>query len=110
MVEKSDKILEALYSRRRLLRTKTDKTSEQELQKVEQELSDKYAEKMFSKIKEEVNGIENSEDGGFNSGKLWKLKKKLSPKHNDPPTAMYNSDGTLLTAEEDILKEAEKTL
>ena len=59
-------------------------------------------------IMSEVKGVENSEDGGFNTSTLWKLNKKLSPRSNNPPTAMYNSDGKLLTAKEDILNEAVK--
>ena len=48
----------------------------------------------------------DSEDGGFNSGKLWKLKKKLTPSNYDPPTAMKDSEGNLITTENEILKEA----
>ena len=42
------------------------------------------------------------EEGGFNPGKLWQLKKKLSPKHRDPPTAMRDSNGNILTYDEEI--------
>ena len=61
---------------------------------------------MYTKILSEVQGLEDAEDGGFNAGKLWKLKKKLSPKTNEPPTAMENSHGKLITNKEDILEEA----
>ena len=62
---------------------------------------------MYTNIKEEIECID-SEDGGFNSGKLRKLKKKLSPTTYDPPTAMKDTNGNLLTSEKDILKEATK--
>ena len=63
---------------------------------------------MFNKIMVEVKDVGDCESGGFNSGKLWKLKNKLSPRFIDPPTAMRNSEGKLRTSAEDILKEAEK--
>ena len=61
---------------------------------------------MANKILKEVQGLEDAEDGGFNTGKLWKLKRKLSPKANEPPTAMESKEGKLLTGDDDILKEA----
>ena len=61
---------------------------------------------MSKKILHEVDGMENTEDGGFNTGKLWKLKKKLCPKPTDPPSAMQRSDGKIITIDEDILEEA----
>ena len=72
-----------------------DLISKKELEEVEIELAEKYSDKMYNKIKEELAHID-SEDGVFNSGRLWKLKKKLSPKPHDPPTAMKNqgSDDT----------------
>ena len=62
---------------------------------------------MYKHIKEEIECIDG-EDGGFNSGEQWKLKKKLTPSDYDPPTAMKDADGNLLTEEKDILKEATK--
>ena len=55
----------------------------------------------------EVKGADNCEDGVFNAGKLWKLRKKLSPRNRDPPIAMYNDSGKLLTTNEEIVREAE---
>ena len=52
---------------------------------------------MFGKIMEGIKGCKNSEDGGFNTGHIWKLNKKLSPRVNDIPSAMNNSEGKLLT-------------
>ena len=62
---------------------------------------------MAETIKKEIDGI-NCEDGGFNSGFLWKLKKKLTPGHSEVPTAMLNSDGKLVTTPEDIKDAAVK--
>ena len=102
-----DHKLEELYNKRRLLRNKSDEESVEKLEKVELELVDKYSEKMFKDISNELKSVKG-EDGGYNPGHLWKLKKKLSPRHTDPPTAMKDSQGNLLTTEEDILAEAKK--
>ena len=107
ITNKPDETLESMYNKRRLLRSKIDTQSKKELKELEDELAEKYSEKMYNTIKNEIDCI-NSEDGGFNSGKLWKLKKKLSPTNTDPPTAMLNSEGKLLTDEEEIKEEAKK--
>ena len=106
IVEKSKKELEHLYDKRRVLRNRKDMKGKTELEAVENELSSKYSEVMANKILKEVQGLEDAEDGGFNSGKLWKLKRKLSPKANEPPTAMESKEGKLLTDDDDIFKEA----
>ena len=80
---------------------KTDDKSGEELMKVESELASKCAQDNYEKIKEELEGI-NCEEGGINSGKLWKLRKKLFPRSRDPPTAMMDSDGNLVTSEDRI--------
>ena len=46
-------------------------------------------------------GIE-CEEGGTHSGKLWQLRKKLFPNSRDPPTAMLDSEGNLLTCEKKL--------
>ena len=61
---------------------------------------------MSIKILSEVQGLEDTEDGGFNTGKLWRLKKKLCPKPSESPSVMQGSDGRLITTDEEILKEA----
>ena len=86
------------------LRHKEDVDSKIETNKLEEELADKFADNIFQKIKDEIAGM-NSEDGAINSGKLWKLKKKLHKNFVDPPTAMKNSRGKLLTEKGDILAE-----
>jgi hypothetical protein len=59
-------------------------------------------------MKAQLKGCTDSEEGGFNTGALWKLKKKLSPKQTEPPTAMKDSNGKILTNDKDIQKEAMK--
>ena len=106
--DKPDKELEKLYNDRTLLRTKLDEESKVKLEVVENNLSEKYSELMYKKIIGEVKGFEDSEDGGFNTGKLWKLRMKLSPKSGNPPTAMVTAEGKLITTDEEIKDEAVK--
>ena len=63
---------------------------------------------MYKKIEQKLQNAGDCKNGGFNSGKLWKLKKKLSPRISEPPSAMEDSEGNVLTSEEDILNEAVK--
>ena len=72
---KPDKELDKLYDLRRVLRSQNTPNSKKELDQVEKQLAEKYSEKMYNIIKEEIANVD-SEDGGFNSGKLWRLKKK----------------------------------
>ena len=38
----------------------------------------------------------------FYTGSLWALKKKISPRCRDPPTAMLDRNGNLITSPESI--------
>ena len=100
ITNKPDKKTEDLYERWRVLQQKDDDKSKADLEAVEKELEKKIAEN-FKKISEETNKY-NYEDGGFHSGKLWNLKKHLIPKHRDPPTAMMDSEGNLITRSDEI--------
>ena len=82
-----------------------DDESKKKLLDFELEMAEEYSEDMYRKIHEELKGI-NSEEGGWNPGYLWKLRDKLHPKPRDPPTAMENKDGVLLTDPIEIEKEA----
>ena len=76
---------------------------------MEKELTDKYAEEYFNKIKERI-GDTDSEDGGLHPGSLWNLKKELFPKVRDPPTAMLDpATGNLVTDSDKILESAVET-
>lgn len=48
------------------------------------------------------------DEGGINSNKLWKLKKKLHKSFSEAPTSMRNSDAKLLTNKKNILDETVK--
>ena len=108
IVDKPNEELNDLYNKRQILRTKTDEKSKLELTKLNDELCKKYSDSMFKKIEQELKDTGDCEDGGFNSGKLWKLKKKLAPRNSEPPSAMEDKEGNVLTSKEDILSEAVK--
>ena len=74
ITEKTNKEIENLFNRRRILRNKNDVKNKQELEKVESKLAELCAKYNYDKIKDEIDGI-NYDEGGFNSGHLWKLKK-----------------------------------
>lgn len=93
-VSDTDKLLEE----RRNLKSKNDAESKIKLQKIENELSEKCAEKNFQFIKNEIKGI-HSEEGGVNSNKLWKLKNKMISKPRDLPSAKVDQFGNIVATE-----------
>ena len=95
--------IDELFRKRKTLKMKTDKQSQIELNKVEQTLADEMSEDLYKIVKEEVEKIE-SDEGGFNSGHLWRLKHKLRKKINNVPTAMLNEDGKLVTQSDELKK------
>ena len=78
--------------------------SKDALTKIEDELALTCAEEN----REELEGMK-FEEGGINSGKLWTLRKKLFPKSRNPPTAMCDLEGNLVTNEVEIEKIAMET-
>ena len=92
-----------LFKMRRVLRSKTDKESKNKLEDVESKLAEKCALENYTKITEETKDIE-CDEGGFNSGKFWKLKKKLLLRPRDPPTAMLDEAGNLITSAVGVAK------
>ena len=63
---------------------------------IENKFNDMCAESNYHQIKEEIENIK-ADEGGIHSGYLWKIKKKLSPNSRDPPTAMEDDAGKLVT-------------
>ena len=98
---------EKLYGKWVEVRHLEDDQSKEKSKHLETELADKYAENIFEKIQDEISGM-CSEEGAINSGKLWKLKKKLHKNYRDPPTAMKDSQGNLITEKAEILVETTK--
>ena len=52
-----------MYDRRRYLRSKDDHESQEELDRLEEDLSDRYSESMYNKIKDEIK-VMNGDEGG----------------------------------------------
>ena len=77
---------------RKQLRNKSDELSKNKLIIVEEKLANLCSQSNYIKINEEISDFK-CEEGGINVGKLWKLKKKLSPICREPPTAMVNKEG-----------------
>ena len=99
----SDSKIDKLFRQQKELKKKTDKESKVELKRVEDELADKMAEDLYNIVKDEVKDIE-SDEGGFNSGHLWRLKNKLRKKINNVPTALMDKDGQLVTSSSELKK------
>ena len=106
ITDKIDKRKDELYKKWKELKNNPTNDNREELEKIENELAEKYVEDNYNMIKEKTEGIE-CEDGGLNSGTLWNLKKDLFPKCRDPPTAMKDPvSGNLLTNDAKIQKVA----
>ena len=101
LTENKNTEIDELFQKRKILRGKDDNVSKDELEKVEEELAKRCAEDNRRLIMEEISGIE-CQEGGVSSGKLWNLRKKLCPKSRDPPTAMLDANGNLVTNPEVI--------
>ena len=70
---------------------------------MEEQPAEKCAESNYLKIKEKLKHIE-SDEGGFNMGKLWKLRKNLCPFQTDPKTAMLDPHGNIITSGKNLQK------
>ena len=66
------------------------------LETVDNQLSDMCSEDNVKMIKEACQGL-SCETGGLNSGKLWQLKRKLRGIISQPPSAMLDGNGNLIT-------------
>ena len=95
--------IDNLFQKRKILKSKDDKESKSKLREIEEELAEKLSEDLYGIIKTETEKI-NCEEGGFNSGHLWSLKNKLYKKYREPPTAIMNKSGDLVTSNCEINK------
>ena len=91
---------EKLHNELRELNGKEDPESVNRLKEVIEAIAEE-AEQKYKKVVEELK--EMKPDGGkINSQVFWKLKKKVCPKSKDPPAAMFDRDGKILTTKETI--------
>ena len=94
---KKDKT-EVLYDKLRNLKGKTDFESLNNINKIKEDIANVEAEKYNYIIKE----LEAIDDGKMNNQNFWKLTKKLFPKSRDPPAAIFDSKGNILTSNKSI--------
>ena len=91
---------EVHYTKIRLLKGKHDQDSKKELDENYKALA-QITENNFNKVKEELEKVKTNK-GGMNAKQLWKMKTKLCPNKKDPPTAMLDPKGNLLTSNKAI--------
>ena len=84
----------------RFLKGKEDDDSKAEPKEVLKAIAEK-ADKNFKKLKQQLDKIKHNENGG-NTHEMWKLRNKMCPKNCDPPTAMTDKKGNLLTSDKAI--------
>ena len=92
-----------LFSRIQELRDKDDKEDQTKARDAIAE----DANSDFKTLKEAIVKFKTNK-GGMNEKQIWNLKKKLCPKSKDPPTAMLDKKGTLLTDNKAIERRAVK--
>ena len=98
ITEHIDKDTDDLY---KLWRKLQSQNKVDELKIVEDKLAEQI-DKNYRTIQSEVGQINTQEDAGFHTGKLWTLKKKFCPRAIDPPMAMVDDTGNLVTSAEAI--------
>ena len=101
---KTNNDTDRLYNRMRFLKGKEDNESKTELEAVKKAIAE-IAENTFNKLKQQLEKIK-LDDNMINAHEIWKLRKKMSPKNRDPPTAMTDKKGNLLTSDEAIQNRA----
>ena len=89
-----------LYKKMRELKDKEDNKSKTELDNIIKDIAN-LSEEKYQKVMEDLNSMKPSE-GKIDSQKFWKIKRKMCKLNIDPPAAMFDSDGTLLTSNCDI--------
>ena len=91
---------EKLYQRMRELKGKEDDKSKAEVEDVIKAIAE-AAEIKYNKVVEELNKMK-PEEGRIDAQKFWKMKKRIFPKNNDPPSAMLDKDGKIITSNKEI--------
>ena len=88
----------------RELKGKEDDKSKAELEDFIKAIAE-AAETNYNKVVEELNKMK-PEEGRIDAQKFWKMKKRIFPKNNDPPSAMLDKDGNIITSKKEIEKRA----
>jgi hypothetical protein len=87
---------EKMYNKMRELKKHNDPKSKNELAKVIEDIYNYEVEK-YKQVVKELSKTKDTD--AFNSHNFWKVKKKLCPRIRDPPSAMMDGHGNLLTSD-----------
>ena len=97
VTERIDHEKEELFDKWRKMKNILNDKNRAEFEELENELAEKYAEEYFKKIEKRTGGID-CQGGEIKNNEIWKLKKDLFPRNQDPLTAMIDPEsGNLLT-------------
>ena len=91
-----------LFSKMRKLKGKEDTERMDEMEKVILEIAE-IDEKEYNEIIEKLDTVS---DNNVNTQAFWKVEKKMCPKAKEPPVAMLDEPGNLLTIETAIQERA----
>ena len=84
-----------------VLKHKEDDKSKAELAEVMKTIGQEE-EKKYTMLMSELNKLEPDKEGRIDAQKFWKINKKMFPKSRDPPVAILDKHGNLVTADKAI--------
>ena len=99
VVDRENKEVNELFKRRKLLNDKVDEKSKKEAFEIDERLNFLCPEDNYQHIRDELNNIDGDE-GGANPASIWKLENRIMAKAANPPTALLDNSGNLVTSEE----------
>ena len=91
-----------LFDKMRKLKGKEDEESMVELEKIITEIAE-IEEQKYNEI---IEKLETVNENKVNTQVFWKIKKKMCPKSKEPPVAMLDGHGNLLTSDKAIQERA----
>ena len=93
--------VEKLYDKMSILKQKDDDKSKEELAKVIKEIAYEEENK-YTLLMTELNKLNTDNDSRIDAQKFWKINKKIFPKSRDPPVAILDKHGNLVTTDKAI--------
>ena len=99
--KKDDKSDDLFNKRRELIMKEKSEENKTALMEVEDKLAELFAERNHKIVKESCENL-SCEAGGMQVQKMWKMKKKLKGAYGDPPAALLDEHGNIVTDSEGI--------
>ena len=93
--------IEQLHIQMSVLKHKEDDKSKAEIDEVMKAIGQEE-EKKYTILMSELNKLEADKEGRIDAQKFWKINNKLFPKSRDPPVAILDKHGNLVTADKAI--------